>query len=215
MNSDSSSDRTSSSSDCSTDSSDDEKLETVQVCGTRIQIPQGLCERKGIFQEFFSLHTWNSLSDSGRQHLRKFLPTFPRNDEQEKNNTVQKLFSGEVFKFSNPLSEFHDHLRAGHYRPDIAKMRYMIRKAERKEAKCRYRKFRERLESEVMESRQTLLNVVSALPPGVEPRLEKINTNTPAYISPVAYRTKTRYFQELSAIRSKVLLFFFLYICNS
>lgn len=202
MSSDSSSEHTSS--DCSTDSSDDEKLETVQVSGTRIQIPQGLCERKNIFQEFFSLHSWNSLSESNKQHLKKFLPTFPENDEQEKNNTIQKLFSGEVFKFSNPLSEFHDHLKAGHYRPDIAKMRYMIRKAERKEAKCRYRKFRERLESEVMESRQNLLNVVSALPPGVEPRVEKTSTNAPAYISPIAYRTKMRYFQELSAIRSKV-----------
>lgn len=202
MNSDSSSEHTSS--DCSTDSSDDEKLETVQVSGARIQIPQGLCERKTIFQEFFSLDTWNSLSDSNKQQLKKFLPSFSENDEHEKSNTIQKLFNGEVFKFSNPLSDFHDHLKAGHYRPDIAKMRYMIRKAERKEAKCRYRKFREQLESEVVESRQTLLNVVSALPPGVEPRIEKVSTNTPTFISPTAYRTKMRYFQELSAIRSKV-----------
>lgn len=135
----SSEDRTTSS-DSSTDSSDDEKLETVHLCGSRFQLPQGLCERTDIFYEFFSAQTWNSLSEVNKQHLRDFLPTFPENDEQEKNVTLQKLFDGDTFRFTNPLQDFHNHLKAGHYRPDIAKMRYLIRKAERKEAKFRYKK---------------------------------------------------------------------------
>lgn len=140
MDTDSSSEDHTSSSDCSTDSSDDEKLESVQICGTRLQIPQGLCERADVFKEFFSPYTWNSLSEVQKQHLKNFLPTFPENDEHEKNVTLQKLLTGDVFRFSSPLMDFHEHLKAGHYRPDIAKMRYMIRKAERKESKWRYKR---------------------------------------------------------------------------
>lgn len=94
------------STDCTTDSSDDdEKLETANICGVRIQLPQGLCERKDIFDEFFSAHTWNSLTDEQRQHLRKFLPAFPENDQQEKNVTLQRLFSGDMFRWADTLCE--------------------------------------------------------------------------------------------------------------
>lgn len=83
-----------SSSECSTDSSDDDRLESAQIGDVRLQIPQGLCERQELFQNVFSAQTWNSLSESSRQHLRKFLPNFPENDDQEKASTLQRLFNG-------------------------------------------------------------------------------------------------------------------------
>ena len=193
-----------SSTESTTDSSDDEKLETVQACGRQVQIPQGLCEKKDVLREFLSMQMWSSLSDTNKQHLSKFLPTFPENDEQEKSNTMQKLLGGEVFRFNNPLDNFHEHLKAGHFRPDIAKMRYMIRKAERKEAKHRYRRLRKELEGEVLESRRNLLNLVRTLPPGVEPRVERSQVGVQSVVSPVVYRTRRRYFQELASIRGKV-----------
>ncbi|KAK5643642.1 hypothetical protein RI129_007487 [Pyrocoelia pectoralis] len=193
------------STECSTDSSDDdEKLETAQVCGVRIQLPQGLCERKDIFNEFFSASTWNLLSEEHKQHLNSFLPTFPENDEHEKAVTLSNLFNNEIFRFSSPLTQFHEHLKAGHYRPDIAKMRLLIRKAERKEAKFRHKLYRERLKEDVIESKNKLLNLVKNLPPGVEPRMEKLSSTTPSYVNPISFRTKRRYFQELSALREKV-----------
>lgn len=89
------------STDCTTDSSDDdEKLEKAEICGSSIELPQGLCERKDIFDEFFSAYTWNSLTDEQRQHLRKFLPAFPENDQHEKNVTLQRLLNGQVFRYS-------------------------------------------------------------------------------------------------------------------
>lgn len=82
------------------------------------------------------------------------------------------LCAGEEFRFgTNPLLQFHEHLKAGHYSPDIAKMRQMIRKAEEMEAKQRYRSFKQRLKRDVLESRRKLLNVVRNLPPGVEPKV--------------------------------------------
>ncbi|KAB0799407.1 hypothetical protein PPYR_07287 [Photinus pyralis] len=204
MDSESSSEEQSST-ECSTDSSDDdEKLETAQVCGVRIQLPQGLCERKDIFNEFFSASTWNLLSEEHKQHLNSFLPTFPENDEHEKSVTLSKLFNNEIFRFTSPLAQFHEHLKAGHYRPDIAKMRLLIRKAERKEAKYRHKLYRERLKEDITESKNKLLNLVKNLPPGVEPRMEKLSSTTPSYVNPISFRTKRRYFQELSSLREKV-----------
>ncbi|KAF5284990.1 hypothetical protein FQR65_LT02301 [Abscondita terminalis] len=194
-----------SSTECTTDSSDeDEKLETAQICGVRIQLPQGLCERKDIFNEFFSASTWNLLSEEHKQHLNSFLPTFPENDEHEKAVTLTKLFNKEVFRFTSPLNEFHDHLKAGHYRPDIAKMRLLIKKAERKEAKYRHKLYRERLKEDILVSRNKLLSLVRNLPPGVEPKMEKLVSSTPSYVNPISYRTKRRYFQELALVREKV-----------
>lgn len=83
------------------------------------------------------------------------------------------LFTGEEFRFgTNPLLQFHDQLKAGHFSPDIAKMRQMIHKAEGMESKQRYKSFKERLKRNVLESRRKLLSVVRTLPPGVEPKVK-------------------------------------------
>lgn len=183
-----------SSSDCTTDSSDDDQLEAAQLtANVRLNLPQGLCEHRDVFQEFFSAHTWNSLSDSQKQHLRRLLPSFPDNDEHEKTVTLQKLFNGEAFRFESPLARFHENLKAGYFRPDIAKMRHIIRKAERLEAKQRYKSFRERLKQEVIESRKKLLNLARNLPPGVEPKVERpVVMNSAMSMDPIVYRTKRR-----------------------
>lgn len=192
MDSDSSSEENSTS-DCSTESSDDDTLETAQLSeNVRIQLPQGLCEHRDVFQELLSPQTWNSLSETHRQHLKRFLPKFPENDEQEKARTLQKLFNGEEFRFESPLIKFHDQLKAGNFRPDIAKMRLMIKKAERREAKQRYRSSRERLKRELIESRRRLLSLVRNLPPGVEPKVEKSASASCAAMDPIVHKTKRR-----------------------
>lgn len=102
----SSSSEENSSSECSTDSSDDDRLETAQIGDVHLQIPQGLCERQDLFQQVFSAQTWNSLSENNRQHLRKFLPNFPENDDREKANSLQKLFNGKRWIFTMFSSAF-------------------------------------------------------------------------------------------------------------
>ncbi|XP_017769715.1 PREDICTED: nuclear factor related to kappa-B-binding protein [Nicrophorus vespilloides] len=201
MDSDSSSSEEHSSSECSTDSSDDDQMEEVLVGNARLELPQGMCEKREIFDEFFSSNTWNLLSESNKQHLKQFLPKFPDNDDQEKNTTLAMLFAGEQFKFTSPLDDFYDHLKAGHYRPDIAKLRYFIRKAERKESLWRHRKLKEKLSAELVESRKNLLATVNGLPPGVEPKQPK---SSQINLNPISHRTKRRYFQILSNIRAKV-----------
>ncbi|XP_022901716.2 nuclear factor related to kappa-B-binding protein [Onthophagus taurus] len=199
MNSDSSSEYTSSESTTS-DSSDYERFESVQACGVRLQLPEPLCRQKEIFDKFFSSHAWNSLTDNSRQQLSRLLPTFPEDDEHEKYVTLQRLLGGDSFRFSSPLLQFHERLKAGYYRPEISKMRYMIRKAERAEAKQRYRRFREQLKNDVLESRRSLLSAVSSVPQ-IEPQSANVSS---LYVSSISYRTKVRYFQELATIKSKM-----------
>lgn len=188
-----------SSSDYSTESSEDDGMETAQINGIKIQLPQGLCERQDIFREIFTSEVWNSFSDVHKQHLQTFLPNFPENDELEKTKTLQRLFDFDTFKFYSPIAKFHDDLKAGYFRPDIARMRKIIQKAEQKEAKYRYKTFREQLKHEVVESQHKLLNQIRNLPPGAEPKHERRKFN----VDYVSHRTKRRYFQTLASIRAK------------
>ncbi|XP_076257336.1 uncharacterized protein LOC143194432 [Rhynchophorus ferrugineus] len=194
----SSSDDTSST-DYSTDSSDEDGLETALICGTKLQLPQGLCEKREIFEEFFTVDLWNSFSDDDKEHLQSFLPNFPEDDDLEKTKTLQRLFDFENFRFSNPLIKFYEHLKAGYFRPDIAQMRKVIHRAEKKEAKYRYRSFREQLKNEVIESQEKHISQIRTLPPGVEIKQEKRKL----LIDYVPQRTKKRYFQILSSIKAK------------
>lgn len=189
-----------SSSEYSTDSSDEDGMEIAQINNVKLQLPQGLCERQDIFREFFTVDLWNSLTIKQKQHLQTFLPDFPENDDYEKSITLQRLFDCSIFKFNSPLLKFHDDLRAGYYRPDIARMRKIIRKAEQKEAKYRYKTLKEQLKHDVIESQRKLLNQIKNLPPGIEPKQEKRKLN----VDYVTHRTKKRYFHVLQTIRTKV-----------
>lgn len=187
-------------SDYTTESSDEDGMEISQINGTKLMLPQGLCEKKEIFKEFFSPSLWNSLSESNQSYLRSFLPTFPENDEKEKTKTLQKLFNYETFKFNSPLNVFHNNLKAGFFRPDISRMRSMIQKAERREAKHRYQVYKENLKYDLIESKKKLLNQVKNLPPGVDPKVEKPDV---LELDLIRHRTKRRYLQIVSSIRAK------------
>ncbi|KAG8254948.1 hypothetical protein J6590_104419, partial [Homalodisca vitripennis] len=56
-------------SSCSEGSEESQRLEEVRVCGTSLQIPQGLCEDSEAFKEILSKETWDQFSDQQRRHL--------------------------------------------------------------------------------------------------------------------------------------------------
>ena len=46
-------------------------LEEFHIEGVRLQLPQGLCENKSIFKEFFSHRTWHEcFTEQQKQHLK-------------------------------------------------------------------------------------------------------------------------------------------------
>lgn len=127
----------SSSSDSSTASSEygEELTEPVRILGQTLELPQELCEDYDIFKEFFSMKTWDSLEDKHKEYLKEFLPTFPENDEEQKDTTIKMLFNFEPFNFQSPMNHFFNNLRQGNYRPDIARMRKFLTKARTKQQK--------------------------------------------------------------------------------
>jgi hypothetical protein len=47
------------------------RLEEFHIEGVRLQLPQGLCENKNIFKEFFSHRTWQEcFTEHQKQHLK-------------------------------------------------------------------------------------------------------------------------------------------------
>jgi hypothetical protein len=67
--------------------------------------------------------------------FQNFLPNFPENDAEEKDKTVSMLFAQENIRFGNPLTEFQNQLQAAYFRPDVSKMRALLRKARHKDYK--------------------------------------------------------------------------------
>lgn len=54
-----------------TNLANNDKLEQVCLGAARLALPQGLCEDQTIFNEFFSMDTWqNVLTEQQREHLK-------------------------------------------------------------------------------------------------------------------------------------------------
>ena len=63
------------------------------------------------------------------------------------------------FRFGvSPLDSFHKHISAGHFRPDIRRMRNLVRKAQQRRAIFEERKHAYELASELLKSRESLLS---------------------------------------------------------
>uniref|UniRef100_A0A452T6T8 Nuclear factor related to kappaB binding protein n=1 Tax=Ursus maritimus TaxID=29073 RepID=A0A452T6T8_URSMA len=79
-------------------------MEDCLLGGTRVSLPEDLLEDPEIFFDVVSLSTWQEvLSDSQREHLQQFLPHFPEDSFEQQNQLILALFSGENFRFGNPL----------------------------------------------------------------------------------------------------------------
>ncbi|PSN38507.1 hypothetical protein C0J52_24318 [Blattella germanica] len=59
------------SSDGSDGSHESTRLEECTIAGVRLQLPQGLCENRMVFKEFFSNSTWREcFTEQEKQHLK-------------------------------------------------------------------------------------------------------------------------------------------------
>ncbi|CAG4952800.1 unnamed protein product [Colias eurytheme] len=198
----------SSSSDSSSESSDSEEelMEPIRILGQTLELPQDLCEDPALFKEFFSMKLWDSLDDRHKEYLKELLPTFSENDEEEKETTIKMLFNHEPFHFTSPLTCFFRNLRQGNYRPDIARMRKFLTKARAKQQRHKIKSYYAKLLPEVLISRERLLAVAKAAPPGPIPHVPLLppKPSTKNNYKPMYVRAKHRYFEELAAIWSEV-----------
>lgn len=181
----------------------DELFEPVKLLNETFNLPRDLCEDPAIFDEFFSIDTWNSIPEDVRNSLcSNLLPTFPENDEFEKKKTIQMLFKNELERFGQaPLKNFQANLEDGNYRPDIVKLSKSLKRAHEREQRYQECERISRLAKSLHNSRIELLKSAYSQPAGGISKLSRTISAAPKLASTAAAnRAKKRYFQEIISI---------------
>lgn len=181
------------------------KFETLRIEDDILRLPLELCRNKLIFDEFFSLDTWNNLSAAVKEHLvGNFLPeALP--SQQIQRATIGELFSGGLQRFKvSPMQKLQRDLENGAYRPDQLRLR---RKADKK--RRRMQRFREtdrihKLARNVQRSRQNCLNPdQQTAETGSLGDLEHVSASEKA-VNAIFNRSRKRFYNELSSLFREV-----------
>ncbi|KYN38168.1 Nuclear factor, partial [Trachymyrmex septentrionalis] len=186
------------------------RWETCIAASIKVKLPQDLCEHFSIFKEMLDYpRFWNEwLTESQRETLYNLLPTFPKdsNIEAQMEKSLQMLFNRENDRFGvTALDMFHNHLSSGHYRPDIKRIRGLVRKAQKKRSLFEERKRSYELANQLLKSRESLLS--NAYRQGfnqpVNRTVSKFHWRKSKPIM-VEEKTQLRYLDELNAVRAEL-----------
>lgn len=185
------------------------ECEPARILKQNIDLPKGLCENANVFDQFFSLDTWNNLPVPIQDHLKQFLPHFsddPDNNAEEQDKTINAIFNNEIHRFGeSPLLDFQRNLEEGNFRPDISRLRSNVQKSQRREQRFQECERISRMAKSIMISREQLLRNAYDVAPGTVLRVERNLQMTPKLASTAAaQRSKKRYFQEIAAISEEV-----------
>ncbi|NXV84709.1 nuclear factor related to kappa-B-binding protein isoform X1 [Calonectris borealis] len=135
-------------------------MEDCMLGATRVSLPEDLLEDPEIFFEVVSLSTWQEvLTDAQQDHLKKFLPHFPENNREHQNKLISALFSGENFRFGNPLHIAQKLFRDGHFNPEVVKYRQLCFKSQYKRYLSSQQQYFYRLLKQILASRNHLLDL--------------------------------------------------------
>ncbi|KAM6115579.1 nuclear factor related to kappa-B-binding protein isoform 2-T2 [Phoenicopterus ruber ruber] len=135
-------------------------MEDCMLGSTRVSLPEDLLEDPEIFFEVVSLSTWQEvLTDAQQDHLKKFLPHFPENNREHQNKLISALFSGENFRFGNPLHIAQKLFRDGHFNPEVVKYRQLCFKSQYKRYLSSQQQYFYRLLKQILASRNHLLDL--------------------------------------------------------
>uniref|UniRef100_A0A8C0FPY7 Nuclear factor related to kappa-B-binding protein n=1 Tax=Bubo bubo TaxID=30461 RepID=A0A8C0FPY7_BUBBB len=135
-------------------------MEDCMLGTTRVSLPEDLLEDPEIFFEVVSLSTWQEvLTDAQQDHLKKFLPHFPENNREHQNKLISALFSGENFRFGNPLHIAQKLFRDGHFNPEVVKYRQLCFKSQYKRYLSSQQQYFYRLLKQILASRNHLLDL--------------------------------------------------------
>ncbi|XP_068028426.1 nuclear factor related to kappa-B-binding protein isoform X1 [Anomalospiza imberbis] len=135
-------------------------MEDCMLGATRVSLPEDLLEDPEIFFEVVSLSTWQEvLTHEQQEHLKKFLPHFPENNREHQNKLISALFSGENFRFGNPLHIAQKLFRDGHFNPEVVKYRQLCYKSQYKRYLSAQQQYFYRLLKQILASRNHLLEL--------------------------------------------------------
>lgn len=142
----------------------------VEVCvvdGEQLVLPSKVCENVDIFMEMLSVESLvEVLTPEDVEHLQSYLPHFGEDDEEQKVLTWDMLFSGQNFKYGNPVINFCHKVEAGWYNPEIVQTRKLFNKMHEANVGREQKNYYLKLLQSVIVSRQQLVEAASQLPPG-------------------------------------------------
>ncbi|XP_037738018.1 nuclear factor related to kappa-B-binding protein isoform X1 [Chelonia mydas] len=177
-------------------------MEDCMLGTTRVSLPEDLLEDPEIFFEVVSLSTWQEvLTDSQRDHLKKFLPHFPENNTEHQNKLIPALFSGENFRFGNPLHIAQKLFRDGHFNPEVVKYRQLCFKSQYKRYLNSQQQYFYRLLKQILASRNHLLDL--ARKGGPDLTLKKKYPSPPCGPEERDRRTHQRYLKVLREVKEE------------
>lgn len=191
----------------------DQSLEPTRILDEILELPKGLCDNASVFNEFFSLDTWNCLPDHMKDQLKGFLPDFSEvcdNDaeaEEETDKTVVQLFSNQITRFhASPLVDFQSNLEEGNYHPDISRLRSNIQRSQRREQRFQQCERVSQMAKSLAVSRERLLRVAYQKTglSGVQKEARVNASVRPLTTTATATRAKKRYREEMTAMLEDV-----------
>ncbi|KAF3823738.1 hypothetical protein GH733_007206 [Mirounga leonina] len=177
-------------------------MEDCLLGGTRVSLPEDLLEDPEIFFDVVSLSTWQEvLSDSQREHLQQFLPHFPEDSFEQQNQLILALFSGENFRFGNPLHIAQKLFRDGHFNPEVVKYRQLCFKSQHKRYLTSQQHYFHRLLRQILASRSDLLEMARRSGPALPFRQKRPSpSRTPEERE---WRTQQRYLKVLREVKEE------------
>ncbi|NXA51036.1 NFRKB protein, partial [Nothocercus julius] len=177
-------------------------MEDCMLGGTRVSLPEDLLEDPEIFFEVVSLSTWQEvLTDAQKEHLKKFLPHFPENNREHQNKLISALFSGENFRFGNPLHIAQKLFRDGHFNPEVVKYRQLCFKSQYKRYLSSQQQYFYRLLKQILASRNYLLDL--ARKGGPDMTLKKKHFSPVCDTEERDRRTHRRYLKILREVKEE------------
>ncbi|XP_030086613.1 nuclear factor related to kappa-B-binding protein isoform X3 [Serinus canaria] len=177
-------------------------MEDCMLGTDRVSLPEDLLEDPEIFFEVVSLSTWQEvLTDEQQEHLKKFLPHFPENNREHQNKLISALFSGENFRFGNPLHIAQKLFRDGHFNPEVVKYRQLCYKSQYKRYLSAQQQYFYRLLKQILASRNHLLELARKGGPDMTLRRKHFS---PTYDSEERdRRTHRRYLKILREVKEE------------
>ncbi|XP_072449099.1 nuclear factor related to kappa-B-binding protein isoform X2 [Chiloscyllium punctatum] len=135
-------------------------MEACLLGGTRVNLPEDLLEDPDIFFDVVSRSTWDEvLSQSQRDHLRKFLPQFTEKTVEQQDDIITGLFNGDNFRFGNPLYIAQKLFRDGYFNPEVVKYRKLCMKSQYKRYLYSQQQYFHKLLKQILVSRKELLEL--------------------------------------------------------
>ncbi|KAH9523125.1 hypothetical protein Btru_065882 [Bulinus truncatus] len=181
----------------------DERTEQCNVGKETLQLPELFLEKKHIFMSVLSMETWDTvLTDEQKQRLQHLLPTFPKSDDEEKRETLRRLFAGENFKFGNPVEDLQRKLREGYLHPEIARYQKQTRLFRYRDYKIRQQRHLSDLLKHLLLARQGLFEHASTLGPG-EPIKFQYIPPPKKKVSPLEQTVKKKTSRILKEVREE------------